>query len=158
MLQFLGCRPRYIIYLKPACKRFRNHFYINIYIYNIYIYIYFRKTAKCMYLEYSILQFSLRRDMQKRYFRKFATWLSQNCDMMLLFYKSEICKSDIFSQICDMVFAKLRHHAALLQKRDMQKRYFRKFATWSSQNCDMMLSCRSAMLPKRHFPGFVLFV
>ena len=96
--------------------------------------------------------------MQKRYFRKFATWLSQNCDMMLLFYKSAICKSDIFSQICDMVFAKLRHHAALLQKRDMQKRYFRKFATWSSQNCDMMLSCRSAMLPKRHFPGFVLFV
>ena len=86
--------------------------------------------------------------MQKRYFRKFATWLSQNCDMMLLFYKSAICKSDIFanlrhglrktatsccsftkaryakaifSQICDMVFAKLRHDA-FLQKRDVAKK------------------------------------
>ena len=96
--------------------------------------------------------------MQKRYFRKFATWLSQNCDMMLLFYKSAICKSDIFANLRHGLRKTATSYAALLQKRDMQKRYFRKFATWSSQNCDMMLSCRSAMLPKRHFPGFVLFV
>jgi len=62
-----------------------------------------------------------KRDMQKRYifanlrhgFRKTAT----SC---CSFTKARYAKA-IFSQICDMVFAKLRHDA-FLQKRDVAKK------------------------------------